>query len=95
MAASNACSLVRDSGAGGFLCILWNFQEHLFYRTPLVTAFNACSLVRTFGIGYCNEIECDLQWKRTKRYCRKCLVAMKGEIKTKKMKNGRYKCGIY
>ena len=25
----------RDSGTGVFLWILWNFQEHLFYRTPL------------------------------------------------------------
>ena len=26
--------LKRDSGTGVFLWILWNFQEHLFYRTP-------------------------------------------------------------
>ena len=28
----------RDSGTGVFLWILQNFQEHLFYRTPLVAA---------------------------------------------------------
>ena len=28
----------RDPGTGVFLWISWNFQEHLFYRTPLVAA---------------------------------------------------------
>ena len=31
-----ACNSIkkRDYGTGVFLWILWNFQEHLFYRTP-------------------------------------------------------------
>ena len=29
----------RDSGLGVFLWILWNFQEHFFYRTPLDDCF--------------------------------------------------------
>ena len=29
----------RESGTGVFLWILWNFQEHLFLRTPLVDWF--------------------------------------------------------
>ena len=29
-----ATLLKRDSGTSVFLWILWNFQEHLFYRTP-------------------------------------------------------------
>ena len=28
----------RDPDTGAFLWILWNFWEHLFYRTPLVAA---------------------------------------------------------
>ena len=30
--------LKSNSDTGVFLWILWNFQEHLFYRTPLVAA---------------------------------------------------------
>ena len=30
--------LEKDSGTSVSLWILWNFQEHLFYRTPLVAA---------------------------------------------------------
>ena len=29
----------RDSGIGVFLWILWNFYEHLFYRTPVDDCF--------------------------------------------------------
>ena len=29
----------RDIGTGVFLWILWNFKEHLFYRTPLCDCF--------------------------------------------------------
>ena len=34
-----ATLLKRDSGTRVFLLILWNFQEHLFYRTPLGDCF--------------------------------------------------------
>ena len=35
---TNSCQK-RDSGTGVFLWILWNFSEHLFYRTPLGDCF--------------------------------------------------------
>ena len=34
-----ATLLKKNSGAGIFLWILWNFSEHLFYRTPLNDCF--------------------------------------------------------
>ena len=34
--------LKRDSNTGVFLRILQNFQEQLFYRTPLVAASDLC-----------------------------------------------------
>ena len=36
-----AALLKRDSSTGVFLWILLNFQEHLFYRSPPVIAFDA------------------------------------------------------
>ena len=38
----------RDSGTGIFLWILWNFKEHLFYRTPLVAASSFIFSIKLF-----------------------------------------------
>ena len=38
----------RDFGTGIFLRILWNFKEHLFYRTPLVAASSFIFSIKLF-----------------------------------------------
>ena len=38
----------RDSGTGVFLWILWNFKEHLFYRTPLAAASSFIFSIKLF-----------------------------------------------
>ena len=52
----NTCAwvsfLIKLQGSGLFLWILWNFLEHLFYRTPLVAASDAT--LNGFGCRYCS-----------------------------------------
>ena len=49
----------RDPGTGVFLWILWNFQEHLFYRTHL----NGCLWMLDTNVKVFHEIiSCFIKW---------------------------------
>ena len=54
----NTCawvSFLRDSGTGVFQWILRNFQEHLFYRTPLGDCLCICGY-SSFGLQLLNDL---------------------------------------